>query len=187
MGRCPQNGKFLSTPSARRATAECRLDDGIIYISIHALCEEGDHGVDGAKRHRNISIHALCEEGDSTLSTEFDRKSYFYPRPLRGGRLWSSANVCGISVFLSTPSARRATRLRLVLPSWFCDFYPRPLRGGRRRPSRSAQRPARFLSTPSARRATRFLGKRAAKFLYFYPRPLRGGRPFPHGTKLTAD
>ena len=56
--------QFLSTPSARRATAECRLDDGIIYISIHALCEEGDHGVDGAKRHRNISIHALCEEGD---------------------------------------------------------------------------------------------------------------------------
>ena len=59
--------QFLSTPSARRATAECRLDDGIIYISIHALCEEGDHGVDGAKRHRNISIHALCEEGDYSI------------------------------------------------------------------------------------------------------------------------
>ena len=150
----PNFSQFLSTPSARRATAECRLDDGIIYISIHALCEEGDHGVDGAKRHRNISIHALCEEGDSTLSTEFDRKSYFYPRPLRGGRLWSSANVCGISVFLSTPSARRATRLRLVLPSWFCDFYPRPLRGGR-------------LSSVLFRLARG----------YFYPRPLRGGRP----------
>ena len=35
-------GKFLSTPSARRAThgtvAACIADD----ISIHALCEEGD-------------------------------------------------------------------------------------------------------------------------------------------------
>ena len=104
-------GRFLSTPSARRATAECRLDDGIIYISIHALCEEGDHGVDGAKRHRNISIHALCEEGDALASSshlsiiisihalceEGDRDvhgkghllGYFYPRPLRGGRpIW---------------------------------------------------------------------------------------------------
>ena len=35
------------------------------------------------------------------------------------------------SIFLSTPSARRATRLRLVLPLRFRDFYPRPPRGGR--------------------------------------------------------
>ena len=39
----------------------------IEQISIHALREEGDHSVDGAKRHRNISIHALREEGDQAV------------------------------------------------------------------------------------------------------------------------
>ena len=34
--------KFLSTPSARRATAERAVDMGRVRISIHALCEEGD-------------------------------------------------------------------------------------------------------------------------------------------------
>ena len=57
--------KFLSTPSARRAT----------------------HGVDGTKRQRNISIHALCEEGDVIQAIKGPWQTYFYPRPLRGGRL----------------------------------------------------------------------------------------------------
>ena len=34
--------KFLSTPSARRATQSCSLDTIDIPISIHALREEGD-------------------------------------------------------------------------------------------------------------------------------------------------
>ena len=34
--------RFLSTPSARRATALCELDAALNKISIHALCEEGD-------------------------------------------------------------------------------------------------------------------------------------------------
>ena len=127
--------QFLSTPSARRATAECRLDDGIIYISIHALCEEGDHGVDGAKRHRNISIHALCEEGDELQKAKGGYQTYFYPRPLRGGRPYfirdrfkeleisihalceegdpPAVSLDGNAGFLSTPSARRATDLPL--------------------------------------------------------------------------
>ena len=56
--------KFLSTPSARRATIVCKVDFTAWNISIHALREEGD------LRHRwrvqqcKISIHALREEGD---------------------------------------------------------------------------------------------------------------------------
>ena len=33
-----------------------------------------------------ISIHALCEEGDHERVTESAESRNFYPRPLRGGR-----------------------------------------------------------------------------------------------------
>ena len=57
-------------------------------------------------------------------------------------------------LFLSTPSARRAT----------CDGF-------------ATQGEAKaFLSTPSARRATCYLAIRALGMRYFYPRPPRGGR-----------
>ena len=56
-----------------------------------------------------ISIHALCEEGDPTLSMYKTVPYDFYPRPLRGGRLGTVAVTTGDDLFLSTPSARRAT------------------------------------------------------------------------------
>ena len=58
--------KFLSTPSARRATrCIATTTPKRIDISIHALREEGD----GIQRNNipktvEISIHALREEGD---------------------------------------------------------------------------------------------------------------------------
>ena len=84
---CSAIGKFLSTPSARRATdAPLIWATSLMYfyprplrggrhgelspckpvrvISIHALCEEGDRVVAGARLGLDISIHALCEEGD---------------------------------------------------------------------------------------------------------------------------
>ena len=57
----------------------------------------------------SISIHALCEEGDGGSLTMLDSLSNFYPRPLRGGRLSRLIGTFLISIFLSTPSARRAT------------------------------------------------------------------------------
>ena len=80
-------------------------------ISIHALREEGDkefsHLIDGAIE---ISIHALREEGDRQLLQTSSVLHYFYPRPPRGGR-HSSQRVIEVRLrFLSTPSARRATR-----------------------------------------------------------------------------
>ena len=83
-------------------------------ISIHALREEGDSGtVANYSKTKAISIHALREEGDlaGLEVTSFERQ------------------------FLSTPSARRATRSSIVYHfSWS------------------------FLSTPSARRATSIPG-----------------------------
>ena len=66
MGRGTRSspGKFLPTPSARRATGQGPRRPPRGRISTHALREEGDH------RHRRdrlpgrISTHALREEGD---------------------------------------------------------------------------------------------------------------------------
>ena len=60
--------KFLSTPSARRATIFTRSKITNTAISIHALREEGDTRRDCQCRSEAISIHALREEGD-TLPT----------------------------------------------------------------------------------------------------------------------
>ena len=193
--------EFLSTPSARRATTDDQRGGGSQWnfyprpprggrprlpatitlhfsISIHALREEGDQGcllpLYGMSQ---ISIHALREEGDPVfLQKRFKRR-----------------------VFLSTPSARRATFRHVGRQALKADFYPRPPRGGRQRaavavliapiflstPSArratAAARPAclrqsGFLSTPSARRAT-CLGFRSHVLIAnFYPRPPRGGR-----------
>ena len=123
-------------------------------ISIHALREEGDVGGDPALGLFGISIHALREEGDRSRSGFQLCRGHFYPRPPRGGR---RAQVYPVvlqrdfyprpprggrpislrcrpraSRFLSTPSARRATRLNFRASSIVGYFYPRPPRGGRR-------------------------------------------------------
>ena len=123
----------------------------------------------------------------------------FYPRPPRGGRLQSVPFSAAICLFLSTPSARRATRCRICPAACLQDFYPRPPRGGRlhivsgrfrlkvflstpsaRRATsdRAGGRGTKgFLSTPSARRATARMRSTSWRSTYFYPRPPRGGRP----------
>ena len=60
------NTKFLSTPSARRATPPSGASRRCGNISIHALREEGDHyQFPVGEWEGDISIHALREEGDS--------------------------------------------------------------------------------------------------------------------------
>ena len=158
MSCCTRRGvmSFLSTPSARRAT------DSDLLISV-----EDD-----------ISIHALREEGDMFGRPVRSPYAYFYPRPPRGGRpahLRQAAPDLVISIhalreegdgakaaiedadeiFLSTPSARRATGCILCGERSRVHFYPRPPRGGRRSGRKpSASNSWLFLSTPSARRAT---------------------------------
>ena len=125
--------KFLSTPSARRATSP---------IPTWRIC---DH----------ISIHALREEGDPGHGDKSGAVRNFYPRPPRGGRLLIAHPPCTYLTFLSTPSARRATRGT----------------------SMKAATKTLFLSTPSARRATGAARAAERSRQYFYPRPPRGGRP----------
>ena len=124
-----------------------------------------------------ISIHALREEGDEITLLSQERVKYFYPRPPRGGRpgaysaLFRPQNISihalreegdsfqvstvvdGV-VFLSTPSARRATCSMSFCHRKRSHFYPRPPRGGRLNISTLLKFITIFLSTPSARRAT---------------------------------
>ena len=127
--------RFLSTPSARRATAHAHETSWKVRISIHALREEGDDEDVHSQLKLCISIHALREEGDLHRGLAIAVHHLdFYPRPPRGGRLASGITSGKKKVFLSTPSARRATQDSN-------DFVVRHI----------------FLSTPSARRATQYV------------------------------
>ena len=176
------------------------LDAIISDISIHALREEGDTGFGRlCCCGFPISIHALREEGDgqrgwskTTPKYFYPRpprggrrcgrgsaskwRNYFYPRPPRGGRRTAMKNVLVDMLFLSTPSARRATPVcgdqklgqdisihalreegdwpKTTAGSLSSNFYPRPPRGGRPTSVGCVTFWFRFLSTPSARRAT---------------------------------
>ena len=127
--------KFLSTPSARRATSKSGISAANVQISIHALREEGDRWLYRMFHRYLISIHALREEGDMAVRAGCCCSTYFYPRPPRGGRLQRARQrparffisihalreegdlldrweEYSLETFLSTPSARRATVLR---------------------------------------------------------------------------
>ena len=67
------NWKFLSTPSARRATKGFQRAVGGDRISIHALREEGDVHAGNQRVRHTISIHALREEGDTLFIKVCDK------------------------------------------------------------------------------------------------------------------
>ena len=169
--------KFLSTPSARRATYASSQRTGSKMISIHALREEGDaRRSAGSGWHSTISIHALREEGDCLC-----------------------VYVVGVGdQFLSTPSARRATDvlrfavgpcnisihalreegdvLVFFLKALLHDFYPRPPRGGRRLLLRIWRWIWYFYPRPPRGGRLTPVTAIAAVHRNFYPRPPRGGR-----------
>ena len=87
----------------------CRGLDLLRAISIHALREEGDHIGTLAGALFTISIHALREEGDLFISSLLICIYNFNPRPPRGGRRLNICRITIIGLFQSTPSARRAT------------------------------------------------------------------------------
>ena len=154
-----------------------------------------------------ISIHALREEGDPSQSTLMASSANFYPRPPRGGRPLDPLTEIAFQLFLSTPSARRATQGRPGEAAELCisihalreegDLLTVPptsikevflsTPSARRATTDTAfiEVDYLFLSTPSARRATAYGTARTAITGYFYPRPPRGGRLF-DGTALPA-
>ena len=133
--------KFLSTPSARRATADrARLRPQPDYFYPRPLRGGRLLALTPVHRAVVISIHALCEEGDTEQFRQLLDVHNFYPRPLRGGR--------------PNPLEK--------LQTIHGHFYPRPLRGGRRKPK----------------------PQQHVEQIYFYPRPLRGGRLLEFGQIL---
>ena len=82
-----------------------------------------------------ISIHALREEGDSLRSQRYVRLTAFLSTPSARRATRQRRNARGYqTVFLSTPSARRATYIHALAKDELNNFYPRPPRGGRRIP-----------------------------------------------------
>ena len=183
--------KFLSTPSARRATSTAgscparwsdfypRPPRGGRRPSVSRASKPGKFLSTPSARRATMAA-SILEEQVEFLSTPSARRA-------TGG--------CALEIlrrkFLSTPSARRATVFPLNGSKDFGDFYPRPPRGGRHQPVIPenlkiiisihalreegdfcfSQRPVNvegFLSTPSARRATpgvRFQGSEQGRFL----------------------
>ena len=214
---------FLSTPSARRATrAVMETAQAIknfyprpprggrlayrlraqmfLSISIHALREEGDEDAHGNYMTEQISIHALREEGDPVIPLKLCGLVEFSIHALReeGDVVPLDAQPVYL-LFLSTPSARRATlplfrasensdfyprpprggRLHTRKSmSWSCDFYPRPPRGGRRGCFFSWRRCPTISIHALREEGDPVTGVTRRRPAYFYPRPPRGGRPF---------
>ena len=178
----PTSGEFLSTPSARRATAAGLHRDAVVAISIHALREEGDSSqilirvfpmvflsTPSARRATEcywqidrafeISIHALREEGDSGMRSGALNRSNFYPRPPRGGRRGRVTRWTLLRKFLSTPSARRATaHIRDTRARNRISIHALREEGDTSYGALNSEE-FQFLSTPSARRATRRSGR----------------------------
>ena len=123
---------FLSTPSARRATNYLAGPIGDFLISIHALREEGD-----------LRLDQVLDLAAEFLSTPSARRAtcrqhrhrgdsrYFYPRPPRGGRRLSCPNPIQPRYFYPRPPRGGRLSPRLLTVTRVGNFYPRPPRGGR--------------------------------------------------------
>ena len=101
---------FLSTPSARRATASRSSSTRTSTFLSTPSARRATNYLAGPIGDFLISIHALREEGDLRLDQVLDLAAEF----------------------LSTPSARRATCRQHRHRGDSRYFYPRPPRGGRR-------------------------------------------------------
>ena len=87
-----------------------------------------------------ISIHALREEGD-VLGFQVSHFTVIFLSTPSARRATSPTLLPrGFGLFLSTPSARRATCAGALLARRWPDFYPRPPRGGRPASTRQGSR-----------------------------------------------
>ena len=83
-----------------------------------------------------ISIHALREEGDKLQQLAFLAYMIFLSTPSARRATAYRPTFCRLAPFLSTPSARRATGMGQHQTWGNMDFYPRPPRGGRQQKQR---------------------------------------------------
>ena len=180
-----------------------------VTISIHALREEGD-----ASDFWVLSAcSSFLSTPSARRATSYAYRwtsgpQHFYPRPPRGGRpttspptttclmisihalreegdVRSGEHLCWVLQFLSTPSARRATR-RMLHEGCHTGISIHALREeGDLVPF------CRLSGVPISIHALREEGDSlvaicVSSFLYFYPRPPRGGRHKQLGASLTA-
>ena len=123
-----------------------------------------------------ISIHALREEGDARQGPTAPRKGVFLSTPSARRATNHIFFFPHSFQFLSTPSARRATKAAVV------DIFQHRISIHALREEGDSvswtigRAEVKFLSTPSARRATHDKGLQRRVKEYFYPRPPRGGR-----------
>ena len=96
------------------------------------------------------------------------------PSARRATRRWTI--VTRLWRFLSTPSARRATMPRGTTPAPPTNFYPRPPRGGRHRQHLPWRTDQDFYPRPPRGGRLGSQSTHRAGATYFYPRPPRGGR-----------
>ena len=140
--------KFLSTPSARRATKDYFTSclPSPLFLSTPSA-RRATSLTGGLGGWGGISIHALREEGDSLLL----------------------ANSPFSSLFLSTPSARRATCIYFVAVVITLLISIHALREeGDQQSRKTKQENTEFLSTPSARRATAKTERKHPAFVSLY-------------------
>ena len=133
----------------------------------------------GVEPSQQISIHALREEGDNSSGRWATRAAIFLSTPSARRATVDGKTVVELDkLFLSTPSARRATACQ-DCPHHFCVISIHALReeGDHRRrtiPSGAAN----FYPRPprGGRQEPPAGDQRSGDF---YPRPPRGGRPLP--------
>ena len=83
----PPRSLFLSTPSARRATQAGQKAGQLTSISIHALREEGDNPRFPSLGHTRIFLSTPSARRATISGSSCNSyKNHFYPRPPRGGR-----------------------------------------------------------------------------------------------------
>ena len=130
-----QSSLFLSTPSARRATILTPRSKAP-HNNFYPRPPRGGRPIaavldDNALK---ISIHAPRAEGDRPAAGDGCRRALFLSTPsARRATAGFDGAVARHAVFLSTPSARRATAFTDVIVKRYINFYPRPPRGGRPR------------------------------------------------------
>ena len=166
---------FLSTPSARRATADCNVDVVLIagFLSTPSARRATPPiaAIDHIAEFLSTPSARRATSCPATPSTE---QRNFYPRPPRGGRRTAIPDKPVRRDFYPRPprGGRRGCAHGLPLRK---NFYPRPPRGGRPRSLAKPSRSSYFYPRPP--RGGRPTRKRpASSTLYFYPRPPRGGR-----------
>ena len=168
---------FLSTPSARRATVS-RQEPYNLYLNFYPRPPRGGRlpQVSFSSSTHSISIHALREEGDLSVALLPGCPILFLSTPSARRATLSLPVWHSGTIFLSTPSARRATETDYAAQKKLQNFYPRPPRGGRRG-FQAASRRQDMISIHALREEGDCLDSKMRPHLeYFYPRPPRGGR-----------